>query len=164
MNKPLFFTFQIIPWTNVIKKRLLTLLILAPVFFGDCSSGCSDTTCPVKCANISFKLLRNGVDIFIQDPDRYNINSVRVEAATATDAPPLLKVNTNNVISFVVCHEIDYKLYLNDSEVIDIRADLSVVTSDECCDFFGAHSVWFNGMKVCSDHDECQLGLEFELL
>ena len=138
-------------------------LVLAFFFLSGCSSECSDAQCPVQCVGISFVLLQNGTNIIQLEPQPYPLDSIRVESSIDPVAPTLLTIG-ERAFSFVTCDGVEYKLHLNDSVVVDIRAEIDTALSDACCDYFGASSIRFNGNELCSSLGECEGEMNFEIL
>jgi len=144
-----------------VKKYLPALLILVTIDFYGCVSDCP-TDCPAECVPISFVLLESGINILEKDPTPFQIDSIRVETIPINpEAPPLLGIN-NNSFKLVVCQNVKYKLFLNDSETVEITAKIDTFSIDECCVYFTANSLEFNGQELCSNQDQCR-DVTFEL-
>ena len=84
-----------------------------------------------------------------------------VSTPTNTEASSFLEID-NKTFKMVVCQDVEYKLYLNDSTAIEIMARLDTFSVDNCCVYYSAHSIQFNGDELCSDEDQCTGGV-FEL-
>lgn len=143
------------------RKYLTSLLILTTLCFYGCLSDCS-VDCPTECIPISFVLMQDGINILEKEPIPFQINSMRVESIPVNpEAPSLLGIN-NKSYNMVVCQNVEYILYLNDSTAIEITAKLDTFSIDHCCVYFTANSIKFNGDELCSDQDQCGGGI-FEL-
>lgn len=80
---------------------------------------------------------------------------MRVEVTPLTpEAPPLLGFD-NDAFKLVVCHNGEYKLYLNDTTFITILAKLDTLSLDNCCTYFSASSIKFNGEEICINQNDC---------
>ena len=139
---------------NLSVKHGFVFTILLPFFLWSCISECSDAQCPVRCANISFEVLQNGSNIIRNPSPEFPLDSIRVEAAVDPIAPPLLGFG-ERTLGFVACEGIAYKVYLNDSEVIDVDIEIATAISDACCDYFAASAIRFNSVELCSSLEEC---------
>ncbi len=116
------------------------------------------------CVPVTFSLFENGQNILVEtsdySPDDFYVESIPAEP----DAPPMIKLDDDK-FNLVLCHGVEYRLYLGDSRVIDIMADLVITpnTLDICCDYYAANTVVFDGVDLCSDVDNCSQWLSFEL-
>ncbi len=143
-----------------IKIHQLTSLLLISLGFYGCFSDCP-VDCPVECVPITFVLKQGGRNI-LEQPTSFRIDSMRVEMIPANpEAPPLLGTN-NNSFKMVVCQNVEYALHLNDSLVLNIFAKLDTFSIDDCCVYFLANSIRFNGDELCADQEQCGGGT-FEL-
>lgn len=143
--------------SSALKKVLFLASII--FYFGGCQSDCP-INCPTKCVPISFILLHEGINILEKAP--FQIDSMHVVSTPANpEAPSLLEIDKNR-FKMVACQDVEYKLYLNDSTAIEIMASLDTFSVDNCCVYYSAHSIQFNGDELCSDQDQCVGGV-FEL-
>lgn len=147
---------------SLFKKSPLPLLALViAVFFDGCVSECS-VNCPEKCVDISFVILQDGINI-IGDQPIFPLNDIYVETIPANpSAPPLLEIK-ERTFKIILCQNVEYKLYLTSSEVINITAEIDTTSTDSCCSYFSAKSVKFNGFELCQNINQCDGGT-FELL
>ncbi len=149
--------------TNSIRKKLILtfLILLISVYYG-CNSDCP-VDCPVECTDINFALLQNGENILQMQPPPFPLEGIRVETVPNDPlSPPLLEINEKS-FKIIACQNAEYKFILNENESINISVEIDTATVDQCCAYFLAKSVKFNGQELCPGFDECGGGI-YELL
>lgn len=139
------------------KIFLIILFSLTGLYYG-CDSECQ-TECPVPCTSIGFQIFYQGSNILLQDPPLFPLEDIRVESTPANPvAPPLFEINDDR-FSMVVCRDASYQLFLNDNLVLNVEAGIDTASQDECCTFFKARYIRFNGTDLCPDSDACSGGI-----
>lgn len=144
---------------SVLGLLLVTILL-------SCDNQCDTELCPSECVNISLAFFKNGENILESDPDTYSIDNVKIESiAGDQDTSSTLRIGSST-FSFAACKGGEYRLYLSNSEIIEISAtmDISeVVSSNTCCTYYAPSTIALNDSTFCSDIATCSVTQKFEL-
>ncbi|MCR9249789.1 MAG: hypothetical protein NXI20_05165 [bacterium] len=137
--------------------RLVLMLIGSMGLFG-CVSDCN-VSCPSPCVPISFTLTEDSVSIQTLQTPPYVIQEISLETITSDlESENLFQIQPEK-FSFVGCDGSTYRLILDENNQIEINVHLETFSKDECCSFFTASSITFNGTELCSAAtDQCSGG------
>ncbi len=137
--------------------RLILLLIVSMGVFG-CVSDCN-VSCPSPCVPISFTLTEDSVSIQTLQSPPYVIEEISLETITSDlESENLFQIQPEK-FSFVGCDGSTYRLILDENNQIEINVHLETFSEDECCSFFTASSITFNGTELCyAATDQCSGG------
>lgn len=137
--------------------RTIFLLIASMGLVG-CVNDCT-VSCPSPCIPISFTLTEDSVSIQTLQTPPYVIQEISLETVTSdVESENLFQIQPEN-FSFVGCDGSTYKLILDENNRIEINVHLETFSEDECCSFYTASSITFNGTELCSAAiDQCSEG------